>query len=174
MEPEAAFHDYQEMMSVGERNIKFAAKKVLDHCKKELDFLSKYFEKDLESNIKNIIENDFHRISYKEAITILNEAISQGVEFENTNIEFGTDLGSEHERYLSEKKFDGPVYVHDYPTSIKSFYMYQNGDGTCRGFDLLVPGIGELIGGSERETRYDVLLETIESKGLNKDEMRLD
>ena len=81
---------------------------------------------------------------------------------------------SEHEKYLSEEIFKGPVYVHDYPSKIKSFYMYQNGDGTCRGFDLLVPGIGELIGGSERETRYDVLLKTIEEKGLNKDEMRLD
>ena len=174
MEPEAAFYDYQEMMTVGEENIKFASRKVLELCRPELELLSKYFEKDLFARIENIISKPFERISYTKAIELLQQAVKDGAKFEVSNIEFGIDLGSEHEKYLSEQIFKGPVYVHDYPSKIKSFYMYQNGDGTCRGFDLLVPGIGELIGGSERETRYDVLLKTIEEKGLNKDEMRLD
>ena len=102
----------------------------------------------------------------------MKKAQAEGFEFKEKNIHFGIDLATEHEKYLAEKYFDGPVYVYDYPSEIKSFYMYQNDDGTARGFDLLIPQIGELIGGSQREDRYLVLMDTINKKGQDLSQLK--
>jgi len=106
-------------------------------------------------------------MSYRDAIQHLKDAVADGTEFVDMNIEFGLDLGTEHEKFLTKEVVKGPVFVYDYPSKIKSFYMYQNGDDTARGFDLLVPEIGELMGGSQREDRYDVLMDVMKSKNIN-------
>lgn len=167
MEPEVAYADYFEIMQMGEDLIKFVIKTVLSKSQDELEFLGKYFEKDIKGNLEMLEKTDFGRIPYREAIEILNKAIESGVKFENNKVEFGTDLDSDHEKYLVEVHNEGvPAYVYNYPSAIKSFYMYQNEDETARGFDMLVPGIGEMIGGSQREESYEKLMETIKKKGL--------
>lgn len=167
IEPEAAFTDYNEMMGIGWAMLKYTIDKVLKKNFEELELLQEVQKGDLIDYLKNISSSEIKKISYREAIAILNEAISNGHSFKEKNIEFGTDFGTEHERYLAEENFNSPVFVYDYPAEIKSFYMYQNGDGTVRGFDLLVPQIGELIGGSQREYRYDVLMDVINKKGAD-------
>ena len=164
LEPESTFCDYNEMMDIGWNMIVYIIKKILKNNNDELILLSKINDKDLLSYLQSIIDKDIKKISYKQVIEILNDAQNNGVEFNEKNITFGIDLATEHEKYLAGEHFKGPVYVYDYPSEIKSFYMYQNGDGTARGFDLLIPQIGELIGGSQREERYDVLMETLNSK----------
>ena len=165
VEPESTFCDYHEMMQIGWEMISYIINKVLENNQDELKLLSKINERDLSEYLKSIINNDIQKISYKEAIDILIKARENGVIFDEKNIVFGIDLATEHEKYLAGEHFKSPVYVYDYPSEIKSFYMYQNGDGTARGFDLLIPQIGELIGGSQREERYDVLMETLKQKG---------
>ncbi len=150
IEPEVAFTDYNEIMDIAEEQTKFVISKVMNEASDELAQLGKTQERDIVADLNNITENDFARISYREAIDILNQAQEEGFVFETIDIKFGTDLSTEHEKYLAEVKFNKPVFVFDYPESIKAFYMYKNDDETVRGFDLLVPGIGELIGGSQR------------------------
>lgn len=166
IEPEAAFCDNMEMMQIGWDMLVYSIKAVLDKNKDELEILKKANNKEnLVEYLESIANSDIQKMSYREAIEELNKAIENGVKFEETNIEFGIDLATEHEKYLAGELKKGPVYVYDYPKSIKSFYMYDNGDETVRGYDLLIPEIGELIGGSQREDRYDQLMENVKLKG---------
>lgn len=167
IEPEVAYADYFDVMQMGEDITKFVAHSVLEKAKEELIFLSKYFNREMIKDLTDLIQTKFGRITYKEAIDILNKAVESGVKFQNNKVEFGTDLDSDHEKYLVEIYNKGiPAYVYNYPSEIKSFYMYQNNDGTARGFDLLVPRIGEMIGGSQREESYDKLISTIKEKNM--------
>ncbi len=166
IEPEAAFCDNMEMMQIGWDMIQYVINKVLETNMDDIELLQKVNEKeDLIDYLTSIANSDIKRVTYREALDILNKAIENGVEFKEKDINFGIDLATEHEKYLAGEYFKSPVYVYDYPLEIKSFYMYDNGDETVRGYDLLVPEIGELIGGSQREDRYDVLMSNINKKG---------
>ncbi len=166
IEPEAAFCDNMEMMQIGWDMLKFVIDKVLELHQDDLEVLQKVNEKDdLITYLESISNSSINKVTYREAIDILNNALNNGVEFKEKDITFGIDLATEHEKYLAGEHFKSPVYVYDYPAEIKSFYMYDNEDGTVRGYDLLVPEIGELIGGSQREDRYDVLMANIAKKG---------
>lgn len=163
IEPEMAFCDLKGDMEVMEKMIKFIINTVFEKCPQELEFLDQFVEKGLIDKLKNVVSNDFAHATYTEAIEILKKN-NDNFEFK---VEWGIDLQSEHERYLCEKVFKKPVFVTDYPVEIKAFYMRMNEDGkTVAACDLLAPGIGEIIGGSQREERYDVLLDKINKFGL--------
>ncbi|MBQ8885987.1 MAG: asparagine--tRNA ligase [Clostridia bacterium] len=165
IEPEMAFCDLKGDMDVAEAMVKFIIGYVSKTCKDELEFLNKFVDKELLERLKNVYENDFVRLTYTEAIKILAENKDK---FDDKNIFWGKDLQSEHERFLTEAVFKKPVFLTDYPKEIKAFYMKQNPDGkTVAAADLLVPGIGELIGGSQREENYEKLRARIEELGMN-------
>ncbi len=164
VEPEASFTDYNEMMDTGWEMLKFIIKKTLDKNKDELEFLQKNNKKNLIEYLTSIVNSKLKKTSYRDAIKILQEAKKSGTKFENSKIEFGIDLATEHEKYLAGIHFKSPVYIYDYPAEIKSFYMYKNEDGTVRGYDLIVPEIGEIIGGSQREDRFDILTKVVKEK----------
>lgn len=165
IEPEMAFCDLAGDMDVAESMVKFIISYVSETCKDELEFLNKFVDTGLLERLKNVSENDFVRLPYTDAIEILKKHAN---EFDDKNIFWGKDLQSEHERYLTEKEFKKPVFLTDYPKEIKAFYMKQNPDGkTVAAADLLVPGIGELIGGSQREENYDKLYNRIIELGMN-------
>jgi len=154
IEPEMAFCDLEGDMDVAEAMVKYIIKTVLERCPAEMEFFNKFVDKGLLERLDNVLNNEFKRLSYTEAIEILKNS---GEQFEYP-VEWGVDLQSEHERYITEKVFGKPVFLTDYPKEIKSFYMRQNDDGkTVAAADLLVPGVGEIVGGSQREERYDVL-----------------
>ena len=154
IEPEMAFCDLQGDMEVAEDMVKYIINHVLSTCKEEIEFLNNFVDNELLSRLKNVVDNDFVRLTYTDAIKILEEHKSEFV----YPVFWGCDLQSEHERYITEKVFKKPVFLTDYPKEIKAFYMRLNDDGkTVAASDLLVPGIGELIGGSQREERIDVL-----------------
>ncbi len=154
IEPEMAFCDLEGDMEVAEAMVKYIIQTVLDRCPDEMQFFNERIDKGLLDRLHNVLDNDFGRLSYTEAIEILQKS---GEKFEYP-VEWGTDLQSEHERYLTEQVFGKPMFLTDYPKEIKSFYMRINDDGkTVAACDLLVPGVGEIIGGSQREERYDVL-----------------
>lgn len=154
IEPEMAFCDLEGDMEIAEAMVKYIIRTVLERCPDEMAFFSERIDKGLLDRLHNVIDNEFGRISYTEAIRILQES---GQKFDYP-VEWGTDLQSEHERYLTEKVFGKPIFLTDYPKEIKSFYMRINDDGkTVAACDLLVPGVGEIVGGSQREERYDVL-----------------
>ena len=164
IEPEMAFADLDNYLEVAEAMTKYIINYVMEHAPEEMAFFEEFVEKGLLAKLKNVTDSDFGRISYTEAVELLQKS-GQTFEFP---VEWGIDLQTEHEKYLSEKIFKKPVFLTDYPREIKSFYMRVNDDGkTVAAADLLVPGIGELIGGSQREERYDVLLESINKFGLN-------
>ena len=164
IEPEMAFCDLAGNMDVAEAMVKYIISYVGETCKDELDFLNKFVDTGLLERLKNVTENDFVRLPYTEAIEILKEHAN---EFDDKNIFWGKDLQSEHERYLTETVFKKPVFLTDYPKEIKAFYMKQNDDGkTVAAADLLVPGIGELIGGSQREENYEKLYNRIVELGM--------
>ncbi len=164
MEPEIAFADLENVMELAEDMIKFMVKHILETCPEEMEFFNKFVDKTLLERLNNLVSNDFGVVTYTEAIDILEKAKK---EFKYP-VEWGCDLQTEHERYLTEEVYNKPVFVTDYPKQIKAFYMRNNEDGkTVAAMDLLVPGIGELIGGSQREERYDVLLEKIKDNGLD-------
>jgi asparaginyl-tRNA synthetase len=155
IEPEMAFHDLEDNMDLAEDFLKFLVQYALDNCKDDLEFLNKMYDKELIDRLNSIVSNHFIRLTYTEAVDILK---SSGQKFE-FKVDWGTDLQSEHERYLVEKHFNKPVILTDYPKDIKAFYMRMNEDGkTVRAMDVLFPGIGEIIGGSQREERLDKLL----------------
>lgn len=172
IEPEVAFCDYNQMMDIAESQTKYVIDKVLKNALPELENLSKIKGIDLVENLNKIVSQKFIRISYREAIELLKNAQSKGVVFNESIIEFGIDLATEHEKYLSEQQFDCPVFVFDYPKEIKSFYMYQNDDNTVRGFDLLVKGIGELIGGSQRIDTFENLIKNAKEKNIDLNELK--
>ncbi len=172
VEPEAAFCDNHGMMDIGWNMLRFIIEKVLKDNMEELELLEKVNDREnLIEYLNMIVNTDIKKATYREAIEILNNAITNGVEFKENDIKFGIDLGTEHEKYLAGEHFKSPVFIYDYPKEIKSFYMYDNQDDTVRGYDLLVPEIGELIGGSQREDRYDVLMSNIEKKGTDLSEL---
>ena len=164
IEPEMAFCDLEGDMQVAEDMVKYIISHVMKTCKEEIEFLNAFVDKELIARLTNVINSDFVRLSYTDAIKILEEHKSEFV----YPVFWGCDLQSEHERYITEKVFKKPVFLTDYPKEIKAFYMRLNDDGkTVAASDLLVPGIGELIGGSQREERYDVLLQKIKEFGLD-------
>ena len=163
IEPEMSFCDLEGDMDVAEAMVKSVIAHVMDTCADELEFLNNFVDKELLARLKNVAESDFVRLPYTEAIEILKKA---DVKFEFP-VYWGCDLQSEHERYLTEKVYGKPVFLIDYPKEIKAFYMRLNDDGrTVAACDLLVPGIGELIGGSQREEREDVLLARMKEMNL--------
>ena len=167
IEPEIAFADLEDNMELAEDMVKYIINYVLEHCPEEMDFFNAFVDKGLLERLHNIVNSDFIRITYTKAVELLLES---GQKFEYP-VEWGIDLQTEHERYITEQIFKAPVFVTDYPKDIKAFYMRLNEDGkTVRAMDLLVPGVGEIIGGSQREEREDVLLERIEEFGLNKED----
>jgi len=159
IEPEVAFNDITDNMNLAEDFIKSLVKYALDHNMDDLQFLNDMFDKELIERLNFVVNNDFIRLPYTEAIDIL---LNSHVKFEY-KVEWGVDLQSEHERYLVEQHFKKPVILTDYPKEIKAFYMKQNDDGrTVRAMDVLFPKIGEIIGGSEREESYEKLLRRIQ------------
>lgn len=164
IEPEMAFADLDVNMDVAEAMVKYIISYVLDHAPDEMAFFNEFVDKGLLDRLHNVVDNDFERISYTEAVDLLKKS---GEKFDYP-VEWGIDLQTEHERYLTEKIFKRPVFVTDYPKEIKAFYMRENDDKkTVAAMDLLVPGVGEIIGGSQREERYDILKKKIEDNGLN-------
>ncbi len=164
IEPEVAFNDLEDNMNLAEDFLKYCVKNVYENCADDLAFLNKMYDNELLSKLEFVMQQAFIRISYTEAIEILEKS---GHTFEFP-ISWGLDLQSEHERYLVEKHFKCPVIVSDYPKDIKAFYMRLNEDGkTVRAMDILFPGIGEVVGGSQREERYDQLLKRVDEMGIS-------
>lgn len=166
VEPEMAFCDLQENMNLAEAMIRYLTTWVMDHCTEDLNLFAKFVDKELMSRLELLASADFVRLPYREAVAIL-EKSGQGFEYP---IAYGQDMQSEHERFLTERHFKKPVIVCDYPKTIKPFYMRLNDDDqTVAGMDVLVAGIGEIIGGSQREERYDVLVQRMEQMGLSRE-----
>ena len=164
IEPEMAFADLNDDMELAWDMIKFIINHVLEKCSAELEFFNNFVDKTLLERLNTLASSDYQKITYTEAV----ELLKQSNEEFKFPVEWGSDLQTEHERYLTEKIFKKPVFVVDYPKEIKSFYMRLNDDGkTVAAMDLLVPGVGEIIGGSQREERLDVLLERMKECGLN-------
>ena len=163
IEPEIAFGDLEANMELGEDMIKFIIKYVMDECPEEMAFFNQFIEKWLIDKLNNVLNNEFGRVTYTEAIEILEKSNKK---FEYP-VKWGIDLQSEHERYLAEEHFKKPVFVTDYPKEIKAFYMKLNEDEkTVRAMDLLAPGIGEIIGGSQREDNLEILEGKIKEEGM--------
>ena len=186
IEPEMAFFDLNDNMDLAEKFIKSVLRYVLENCQEDLAFLDERFAKEESSKpklersemgllekIKFVVENEFKRVSYTEAIDVLrNSKPNKKKKFKYPIDEWGADLQSEHERYLVEKHFKTPVILFDYPAKIKAFYMRLNEDGkTVRAMDILFPGIGEMVGGSQREERLEVLKERIKAMGIEEEEL---
>lgn len=168
IEPEVAFNELEDNMNLAEIFLKYLVKYALENCKDDLAFLNNLYDKDLIEKLHSIVENNFIRLTYTEGVEILKHS---GHKFEY-KVEWGTDLQSEHERYLVEKHFKKPVILTNYPKEIKAFYMKQDTDGkTVRAMDVLFPGIGEIIGGSQREENYDKLLARVRELNMNENEL---
>jgi asparaginyl-tRNA synthetase len=164
IEPEVAFADLSDNADLAEDYVRYLFSYVLEHCPDDMAFFDTWVDEGLIDRLTAIAESDFERMTYTQAVELLERA--------DANFEFpvswGTDLQSEHERYLTEELVKRPVIVTDYPFDIKSFYMRRNDDGrTVAAMDVLVPGVGEIVGGSQREERLDVLADSIEAKGLD-------
>lgn len=166
IEPEVAFNELEDNMTLAQDFIQYCVRWALEKCTDDIEFLAKMYDNDLIERLKFVVDNDFKRLTYTEGIEILKEAIKNGHKFEFP-VDWGTDLQSEHERYLVEEYFKRPVILIDYPKEIKSFYMKQNDDGkTVRAMDVLFPKIGEIIGGSEREESYEKLARRAKDMGV--------
>eukprot|EP00977_Amphora_coffeiformis_P029100 scaffold38756_cov206-Amphora_coffeaeformis.AAC.1 len=171
VEPEMAFADLSSAMQNAEDMLKFVVKHVLDNCGEDLEFFGSFYDKGLQERLTKLVEKPFARVSYREAIKYLQEEIAKDPsKWQFPTVEFGTDLATEHERWLAETKFNSAVFVYNYPKSIKAFYMRDNdedGGETVNAMDLLVPGVGELVGGSQREERLEVLDAKLKEQDLN-------
>jgi len=168
IEPEVAFFELKENMDLAEEFLKYLVSTALQNCRADLEFLNKMYDNDLIARLESVLASPFERLTYTDAIEILK---SCGHPFEYP-VDWGTDLQSEHERYLVEKHFGKPVILTDYPKHIKAFYMKQNEDGkTVRAMDVLFPGIGEVIGGSQREEDYDKLYQRIQEMGIHEKDL---
>ena len=164
IEPEMAFADLGDYMDNAEAMVKYVIGYVLEKCPDGLAFFTQFFDKGLLERLNALVKADFARVSYTEAVEILEKHNDQF----QYKVEWGTDLQTEHERFLTEKVYGKPVFVTDYPAAIKSFYMRANDDGrTVAAADMLVPGVGELVGGSQREERLDLLLAKMEQLGMH-------
>lgn len=169
MEPEICFADLDDVCSLAEDMVRYIIKDVMENCEEEIKFFNSFVDKNLIERLTKVANKSFKKLTYTEAIDILQKS---GEKFEYP-VEWGMDLQTEHEKYLSEKVVDGPVFVTDYPKEIKAFYMRLNDDKkTVAATDLLVPGIGELIGGSQREERYELLDQKMDELGFNKEEYK--
>lgn len=169
MEPEICFADLDDVCNLAEDMVKYIIKDVMENCEEEIKFFNNFVDKNLIERLTKVANKSFKKLTYTEAIEILQKS---GEKFEYP-VEWGMDLQTEHEKYLSEKVVDGPVFVTDYPKEIKAFYMRLNDDNkTVAATDLLVPGIGELIGGSQREERYELLYKKMDELGFNKEEYK--
>jgi asparaginyl-tRNA synthetase len=167
IEPEMAFADINDDLDCAEAYIKYLLKHLFENCEEDLQFFNKFIDKTLIERLQHVLKSDFERLSYTDAIDILQKT-DKKFEFP---VSWGIDLQSEHERYLTEEHFKKPVAVINYPKDIKAFYMRQNDDGkTVAAMDILVAGIGEVIGGSQREERYDRLISRIEEMGLKQED----
>ncbi len=167
IEPEMAFADLNVNMDIAEKMVKYIIRYVMDTCPEEMNFFNQFIEKGLFDKLNNVLNNDFGRLSYTEAIDILEKS---GKKFEYP-VKWGIDLQSEHERYLAEEHFKKPVFLVDYPKDIKAFYMKLNEDGkTVRAMDLLAPQIGEIIGGSQREDNLEILESRMKELGMNEED----
>jgi len=167
IEPEMAFCDLDDNRHLAENFLKYIIRDVLDKCRPDLEFFNKRIDNTVLATLEHVAESKFEHLPYTEAVRILEQATAKGMQWEFP-VFWGADLQSEHERYLTEEVFKKPVVVTDYPKEIKAFYMRLNEDGkTVRAMDVLVPRIGEIIGGSQREERHDVLLDKIRSHNLN-------
>lgn len=171
VEPEVAFAELEDNMVLAERFLKRIASDVLSDCKEDMDFFAARIDDTVIDRLTKLAQSNFHRVSYTDAIELLKKS---GAKFEYP-VSWGADLQAEHERWLTEQHFEAPVIVHDYPSTIKPFYMKVNDDqnserGTVRAMDVLAPGVGEIIGGSERESRLDVLESRMQAQQLNLDE----
>ncbi len=165
IEPEMAFCDLAGDMDVAEAMVKYIISTVMERCPDELDFFNRFVDKGLIERLEHVVKSDFARVSYTEAVDIL---VKSGAQFQYP-VSWGCDLQTEHERYLTEQVYKRPLFVTDYPKDIKAFYMRLNDDNkTVAAADLLVPGIGEIIGGSQREERLDILEKRIEELGMKK------
>jgi asparaginyl-tRNA synthetase len=169
IEPEIAFADLDDDMDLIERTIKFCIQYVLDKCPDEMAFFNQYIDTTVMDKLKKVLAAPFRKMEYTEGIALLQKAVKEGHKFENNDIFWGMDLQSEHERYLTEEIVKGPTFLINYPKEIKAFYMRENEDGkTVAACDLLVPGEGEIVGGSQREERYDVLKAKMDKIGNTK------
>jgi asparaginyl-tRNA synthetase len=167
IEPEMAFCDLEGDMDLAEAFIKYLIKDILEHCEEDLQMFGKFVDKTLLERLKFVVDRPFNRISYTEAVELLQ---GSGTKFEYP-VEYGANLQSEHERYLTEEHFKSPVTVYNYPKEIKPFYMRQNDDDkTVAAMDVLVPGIGEIIGGSQREERLDRLDAAMKQHDLSEED----
>ena len=167
IEPEMAFAELDDYLEVAEAMIKYIINFILEKAPEEMQFFNSFVDKTLLARLDNIVNSDFGRVTYTEAVELLQKS---GKEFQYP-VEWGIDLQTEHERYLTEEIFKKPVFVTDYPKDIKAFYMRLNDDGkTVAAADLLVPGVGEIIGGSQREERLDVLEKRMDEMGLNQED----
>jgi len=168
IEPEMAFYELDDNMNLVEDMLKYLVQYALEHCSDDLEFLNKMYDNELLSRLNGVIADPFVRLSYTDAVEILKSS-KEKFEFK---VDWGTDLQSEHERYLVEKHFKKPVILFDYPKHIKAFYMKQNEDGkTVRAMDVLFPGIGEIVGGSQREEDYTKLKQRIEEMGIHEESL---
>ncbi|MBO5394965.1 MAG: asparagine--tRNA ligase [Clostridia bacterium] len=167
LEPEVCFMNLSELMDLEEKMMKYIITGIMNKCPDEMQFFNNFVDKGLLDRLNNVVNNEFGRVTYTEAIEILSKN-NDKFEFP---VKWGSDIQTEHERYLAEVVFKKPVFVTDYPKEIKAFYMKQNEDGkTVRACDLLFPGIGEVTGGSERETDYDKLLAHMNTLGLKQED----
>ena len=167
IEPEMAFADLNDYMDTAEAMVKYIINRTMERCPQEMEFFNSFVDKGLLERLHNVVSNDFGRVSYTEAVDILKKS---GHKFDYP-VEWGIDLQTEHERYLTEQVFNKPIFVTDYPRDIKAFYMRLNDDGkTVAAADCLVPGVGEIIGGSQREERLDVLLARMKELGLKEED----
>lgn len=166
IEPELAFADLSDDMDCIESCLKYVIKYVLDHCPEEMKFFDQFIEKGTIEKLKNVINSEFKKISYTQGIEELQKAVKAGHKFEYNKIEWGMDLQSEHERYITEEVAKGPVFLYDFPKDIKAFYMKRNPDGkTVAATDLLVPQEGEIVGASQREDNFEILEQIMKEKG---------
>ena len=164
IEPEMAFCNIEGNKEIAEEFLKYVLSYTLEHCAEDMDFFNQRIQKGIIDDLQNVINSSFEHLTYTKAVELL-EKSDQKFEYK---VEWGSDLQSEHERYLTEQIFKKPVIVTDYPAGIKAFYMKMNDDNkTVRGMDILVPKLGEIIGGSERESDYDKLTGRIKDAGLN-------
>ncbi len=172
IEPEIAFADLVDDMALAEDMLKYVLRYVMDTCPDELDLFNRFVDKGLRERLEHVASSTFARVTYTEAVEILEQAVAKGVKFDYP-VSWGMDLQTEHERFLTEKHFKAPVFVTDYPAEIKAFYMRLNDDGkTVAAVDCLVPGVGEIIGGSQREERLDVLERRIAELGMEPEQYK--
>lgn len=170
IEPEVAFYDLHDAIKLAHNLIKVVVRNVLHKNKFELEYIQETLQNGIIERLEKFVESPLKIVDYKEALEILDKVKDR---FEDKNIHFGLDLGSEHERYLTDEYFKAPVAVINFPKDFKAFYMYQNEDGkTVAAFDLLVPGVGEMVGGSQRESDYDKLLKRVQELGIDEKDLQ--